>query len=358
MLANAFYDLANKDTYTIDLVTLCRTLGINDYSELREAIKNLVSTTLEFNILKNRDNTQWVVTSLLADAHIDLTKGTVTYSYGPFLRSKLNNPQVYARINLAVQRQFKTKYSLALYELMCDHYIKEKGEGHTPWIELEDLKKLLGCAEDPSYKEFKVFNYRVLKPSIKEVNEKSYLKIRVNYNRVGRTIKYIRFTIKGKESADDTVPNLPTIVWPNLPIEDEQSKELFDKLVGEYSLTPKQADFILSNFNSHYINEKLRYVKQKIGSGKVANIGAFTYDAIITDYNEPRRSESSSDVEMDGIDDERDERPPLIPDGTTFLFRDKEYTVNNGVITLKDGTILPMRRMVEMMKSGELRVKL
>lgn len=60
-----------------------------------------------------------------------------------------------------VQKEFASKYSLVIYELCVDY----AGIERTPVFALIEFKKYLGIAED-EYKEFKHFNYKIIKKAI------------------------------------------------------------------------------------------------------------------------------------------------------------------------------------------------
>lgn len=62
-------------------------------------------------------------------------------------------------------------------------------------IPLEELRDLLGCANDPLYDEFKYFNQRILKRCHDEINEKTELKYTYKPIRSGRKVQSIHFEI-------------------------------------------------------------------------------------------------------------------------------------------------------------------
>ena len=86
---------------------------------------------------------------------------------------------------------FKGSYSIRLYELLTQ-YISTGNRT----INLEDLRDWLKIED--KYPEFKEFNRCVIKPAIKEINDKSDLLVSVEPIKRGRTIYALTFTIRTK----------------------------------------------------------------------------------------------------------------------------------------------------------------
>ena len=93
-------------------------------------------------------NGEWGVSGLLAGATIE--NGLCVYAYSPMLRERLHNPNMYAKIRIKLQNQFESKYALALCELCLDYLDVSRGEGETPWIEIETIRELTGTKKTPT----------------------------------------------------------------------------------------------------------------------------------------------------------------------------------------------------------------
>lgn len=68
---------------------------------LKQALRNIVCTPIEFNIMEDGSET-WDVMSLLA--HANIKNGICTYKYIEELAERLFDPEVYATINLGIQK--------------------------------------------------------------------------------------------------------------------------------------------------------------------------------------------------------------------------------------------------------------
>ena len=209
LLCNAYDELPIKDFHSVKVKELAEVMEFKSKNEeyLKQALKGLVSCTVEWNLL-NKDKKQvWGVSTLLASAEIE--NGVCTYSYSVHLRKRLHNPAIYARINLSIENKFESKHSLALYEL-CSDYRKV---GETPWIPIRDYRDLMGVSVD-KYTEFKKFNKWVIKDPIKEIDKVSDLTVTSEYKRQGRGGKVVavKFIVdrKPKEQVITSPPDTYT----------------------------------------------------------------------------------------------------------------------------------------------------
>ena len=196
LLANAFDDLLEKDVFEVPLKDLENILDFNskNIKYLKESLKELNRTQVEWNVL-NKDGQEWGFFTLLSGFRI--INGICKYSYDPTLRKRLFNPAMYARISLSLQNKFNSKYTLAFYELFVDYYRVKDGCGETPYISIEQIKKLLGLKKN-EYELFKDLNKFIIKKAIKEINEKSDLLIEIKYKREMRHVVAIKFKIRAK----------------------------------------------------------------------------------------------------------------------------------------------------------------
>ena len=273
LLFYAYKDLLTADSHCMRIRDLAELVGFdsNDLNLVKTAFRTLASTPIEWNLLEDGRET-WEVTSMLSRAKIIPSRGLCEYAYDSSLREKLYNPEMYARINLSIQQQFSSGYSLVLYE-NCSRY---RGVGSTGWIDLETWRKLFGIKEG-QYKQFKDFSRRVLKPAIQEVNHSSDLMINVEYRKEKRRIVGIRFLIREN-------PQVP-IAFPVAPKDSPLLKKMLD-----FGVSGTAAKKLIGTFDSERIESNLEYVQTQLDSGKeIRNIGAFTAKAISEDYR-PEKS--------------------------------------------------------------------
>lgn len=198
LLAHAYDDLQNKHVHQIDVTDLNKYLDFSykNIKYLKETLRALVKCLVEWNLLNKDKEVSWGVSALLASVRIE--KGKLFYSYSHFLREQLFNPKMYAKISLSIQNKFKSKYSLALYELCLDYFRVQDNTGETPFIPLDTFKKSM-CVDESMYANFGQLRKRLIKEPINEINEISDLDVSVSFRRESRKITGIKFHIKAKK---------------------------------------------------------------------------------------------------------------------------------------------------------------
>lgn len=191
LLLNAYDDLLTKRTHSIPVKHLAEMLGwdaSNNMERLQDALRRLVSTSIEFNVLDDGKES-WEITSLVAYARI--RGGVCTYKYVEELAERLFDPEVYATINIGMQRRFKGGYSLTLYE----NCVRYKAVGSTGFWELDKFRRIMG-ADAPMYEEFKRLSSFVINKAVDEVNKQSDIHLTPEYRKSGRKVEAVKFLIR------------------------------------------------------------------------------------------------------------------------------------------------------------------
>lgn len=166
------------DMHTIhlkDLAELLDAKSTTNYEYLKEVLHSLVRKSLRFNILNKDRKKKWESSiSILAEIHCD--GGMVYYRPStPFM--ELLRPSSYAYLNIRHQTSLSSKHSLALWEYCCEQLDSVKStQLITQHIVLGQLKELLGV-EGAGYEEYKVFNSKILKKAVAEINKKTDINI-------------------------------------------------------------------------------------------------------------------------------------------------------------------------------------
>lgn len=276
LLWNAYDELLLQKRHRIRVKDLMEIIGFesNNRTALKQAMKNLMSTVLEWNVIDERGREkEWEACTMLADAGM---KGAYCYySYSEELRKKLYNPEVYERINLSIQRKLSSGYSLALYE----NCVRFRKTGVTGWIDLSDFRLIMGV--DPKeYQDFRRLNTRVIKGPVDQVNGSSDIMLVAEYKREKRRVIAVRFKIKenpqlslfrNKEEAGGEKSS-------------REEKEEVKKRLLLFGVSDRQAERAIESYEASYISENLKLVEQQYLAGKVGNLPAYTLMALKTDY--------------------------------------------------------------------------
>ncbi len=191
LLLNAYDTITSRSSHQIDARTLCQMIGYNsnDMDTLKQSLRGLAETIAEWDMLDEKGQQEWGVSSLLSYAK--LKGGVCEYAYSPALADKLHDPKVFALINLNIQRRFTSGHALALYE-NCYRFVRT---GSTGWWPLDLFRRLMGVDESKYYESYKHLNAKIIKPAVAEVNKTSNITITPEVRKQGRAVTDIRFRI-------------------------------------------------------------------------------------------------------------------------------------------------------------------
>lgn len=209
LLKNAIRNMHEDRTHQISIKDLKEALGWSDNSnnndDLKEKLKELARTQVEWNILDKDKKNKWTASTLLADVSI---KGSdIFYSYSLSLQGVLSSPNVYAKLNMEVQKLLTNKYALIVWEIICgDLSVKCQNKAVSDWIPYERVLKLLDLIGTCYEKRYALFRNQVMTVAVDEINEKSDLRVVVEERVENRVIKAIRFITERKRQE-----NLPEL---------------------------------------------------------------------------------------------------------------------------------------------------
>lgn len=272
LLLNAYEELLIKEKHQIAVKTLAEVIGFdsNDHQLIKNALETLAKTIIKWNILDKDGVEEWGVSSMLAHAHIKY--GICNYSYSIALREKLYNPEIYARINLDIQKRFASGYALTLYE----NCLRYRNVGITGWITLEMWRELLGI-EANQYALFKDFNKRVLKPAIQEINETSDILLSTEYKREKRKVTALKFHIQ-----DNPQNHFPLLEAAQLAeeLEADASTEILWQRLLALGLSMQQAQQITTDYEESYLQANLTTLEQLFTKAPVTDQVTFVLTAL------------------------------------------------------------------------------
>lgn len=203
LVYQAFPNMGKRQRYTISLKKLRELLGWNESTsndkELKEALKGLNKTSVEWNIFGKDKKNRWQCFSLLSGCEIPENSGLCIFEFSSFLEERFleMGQEAYVKIDLIISKKFQSKYALSIYCLALDYLIVEKGYSEKKFS-IEELRKYLGIKED-EYKLTGHFNDRIIKPSEEEINKTSDVNIEIKPYKEGRKIAGYKFCMSLKE---------------------------------------------------------------------------------------------------------------------------------------------------------------
>lgn len=307
LLLNAYDTLTTQSTHEIDARTLCLMIGYNsnDMETLKQSLRGLAETVAEWDMLDSEGRQEWGVSSLLSYAK--LKSGVCEYAYSPALAEKLNDPKVFALINLNIQRRFTSGHALALYE-NCYRFVRT---GSTGWWSLELFRRLMGVADSVYYETYKHLNAKIIKPAVAEVNKTSNIVVTPETRKRGRAVTDIRFRI-----ADN--PQLAI-----LDLDDGAGVRrgpVFSRL-RDLGVGDRLARQWIGEHGEAYVAAKLEYVA---GQGDVRHPLRYLKAALRDDYKAPEASPtpetSARAAQLGQVRDRLAARTPTQRDADRRLF--------------------------------------
>ncbi len=302
LLWKAYDDLPAKDIHDISIQQLMDLIGYDseNYPYLQEATLAMMHCIVEWNILGKDGADVWGAAVLLASVQIE--NGICSYGFAPHLRQKLYNPEMFARIDLDLQKQFRSRYALALWELCTDYLGAKREYGDTPWIALDDFRRLMGV-EEGQYGLYKLFSQRVLAPALTEINRVSDFRVTVESQRRGLKI----IALKLKMVRVDRLPAPAPAPTPTPDLPDEGTfpaavvalRDVGFSLADATAICRKGFGFVEAAVRPavspadpeaaflRYVREKLDLLTRQQAAGPVTNAPGFLRQALRHNYANP-----------------------------------------------------------------------
>ena len=198
----------------------------NDTAPIRKILRELMSTTVEWQSPTNGEIETWDACNLLSGAGTtkDKRTGAVTirWRYDSKVRSQLLSPDRYARLSLEAITQLSTHAAMALYEI-CARYVDNPGHltarQHWRWWR----PVLTGVSGDNAKAEYRFFKRDVLHKAIAEINACTNIEVRgpiEHKEKDNRTIAEIQFEVYAKSDlvARKAPAPLSHVVVDDLPL--------------------------------------------------------------------------------------------------------------------------------------------
>jgi hypothetical protein len=306
LLMNASQSGKNTEHYHIELNKLIKGIGhdnlYKNYKFIQESVRKLAGTTVQYNILKKDRKNDWTIIMALF-SYAEFKGGILKYSFPEMVRTAISHPNLYTTLNLGYQKALSSKYSMALWEF-CNEHIDT---GKIPEsinilnIKLDKLKYVIG-ADDKTYAQFKVFNQKVLKPALKEINEHTDLDITFEVKRECRLVKEIIFRMKRKEFVvEEAVQG--SLLGPSDNFIKMLNETLSTQDLNYQGIELKLPEPTIKDILDKYPNEKIKIVFDFMlakGSSlsKIKSRPAYIYSLLNKDIQELQLLETDQKCEM------------------------------------------------------------
>jgi plasmid replication initiation protein len=276
--------------YRVSVADFSRLTGLPLNGSFYENLRNTLVQFRQKNIHIKRDHGGFLVTGWVADAEYHPKEGWIELSISPKLKPYLLELKAkYTQYQLDVAIQFRSQYSIRLYECLKKEaqIVKEykRKDNFEKKYSYEELREIFSI-EEIDYKLFSNFKNRVLEPAVKEISDKSDLNItQVDYLKTGRKITHVCFyvSIRSREEANTRTDNLRLEdIAPEAP--KEENHPIFSALEN-YGISFEVAIKLKNEYGIKRIERNITYLNAQLKAGKAINDKpAFLTQAIKDDY--------------------------------------------------------------------------
>lgn len=168
--------------------------GNHDYTRITEAVKAVSKTDLRFNFMGEDRTFDSYEAPLIIGRATNRRRGVVAFEVHPRIEKLIKDPRVFARLNIYfISALADVRRGYSFYALFRDFVDRTKATEVT--LDYRELRAYLGVEED-QYRIFKDFKFRVLKPLIDAVNERTDLRLCYEPVKTGRKLTHLKFTIQ------------------------------------------------------------------------------------------------------------------------------------------------------------------
>jgi len=201
LLWKAYPRLRSQRWHEMALSEICELLDYKgrNYEWIKDAARNLMSTVVEFDLLKDL-HAGWEGSPILAAVRIPHGAGVIQYQYSDVMVDRLYTPSLYASLDMQFQNKPSSVYGHALYETA----VRFHRVGQTRSLDLETWRRLL-CVPEDTHVKFSAFKRHVIDKAVKDVNKNTPLKVRVEFERTGHAITHMKLHVQVCEALESSL---------------------------------------------------------------------------------------------------------------------------------------------------------
>jgi len=264
LLYHAYPDLLVREIHSMPVAQLGLDVGYSGRNRgwLKQAFRELNSTEIEWDILAG-EQSRWGVSSALASAEIH--DGRICeWSYAAPMRREFFRPEIYARLNLEIQKNFRSSNSLALWEFF-NLNMRDRDTANVR-LSLIDFRTLLDI-KPSQYSKFRVLSEKVINRSLSELNAVSDVSVSVQYIKSSRQVTGLEFNVERKRTLGSTEFEKP-------------DDTLINRLSHDFGLSEKDAAMFAAKFkNQERLSGLLVDIHKKYEAGKIqeGKLTAYTH---------------------------------------------------------------------------------
>lgn len=239
-------------------------LSLN-YKQMKKNFINLMSITIELGVLnKQKNKKKWTLIHLVDKVYYD--NGILKiFLPDELVQMVLHDKDSYCRLNFRLINEFKSKYTIRLYENIMRYMSRKNTYLHMPKMEMETFKKLMGIEKD-KYKRFIHLKTKVINVAVDEINNnpRADLSItKIEYFKEATKYTHIKFYTEYKYKTQKDRSSIPLTA---LFYDDKDLLTFIDNYL------PKYADKKIIGYIDGYPLYFYKYKKRIILKNKVGEI--------------------------------------------------------------------------------------
>jgi plasmid replication initiation protein len=261
------YELKVSDFAQIFGLDACKAI----YTEVEHACETLVTKKIELSTSDRKIFAAW-----LSYAEYIAGSGVVKIRFDKVLKPYLLQLRGhFTQYPLSHVANFKSQYSLKLYDLLKMNSFKAKDDQIIFLFDYQELRKVLAI-EKNEYKLFGHFKSRVIMPAVEEITKYTDLKInKVDYGKTGRKITNISFNVNIK-SPDETTTN------KIIQHKNQSSHHVINSLVN-LGFSAEVARKLKNKYGVKRLERNIAYTLAKKDAGVVKDLPSYLYSSIEND---------------------------------------------------------------------------
>jgi Initiator Replication protein len=171
------------------------------YDRLVASIRSLMGAQVEVLVtIGGKKHIQSIhLLSTIARPHDEASDGFIYYRFPSEFRKVVQNSSIFARLTAEVMFCFRSKYALALWEIISKRVNLRHVKSEE--FEIDRIRQLLGV-EPEQYKLHADLERFVLKPALKEVNLFGGYHVQMERRRMGKRVGWIILSWQQKDHQD------------------------------------------------------------------------------------------------------------------------------------------------------------
>lgn len=193
-----------REAYRVPLNRVIKTAGFNsnDHAVIKDHLRAMVSTTVEWQSPTTGEGTHWNVCGLLAHATLSKVDGQnwLEWSYARNLKQELIQPTVFARLRLETLMQFRSHAAIVLYEIGT-RYVAVGRTARQAWQWWQPVLTGNPGTDKETPDAYRFFKRDTILRAVAEVNALSDIDLELVEHRQGRRVDEIQFRITPKRQA-------------------------------------------------------------------------------------------------------------------------------------------------------------